>query len=71
MNKVKWLNKHYSIERWLAKLMEEVGEVAEAFRHYDEDGSPTEYLHIIDELDHVIFIAGCMRSDLVRSSATP
>lgn len=69
MKKEKWENAHHPPQVWLAKLMEEIGEVAEAYRHWQE-GEWNERDHMIDELKHVCFIAECARDDLERGIAS-
>lgn len=68
MNKEKWRGK--SASRLMPKLMEEVGEVAKEY--VDVMDAPTSQprldakLKMIGELDHVIFIAGCLK-DVVQA----
>lgn len=63
MKKEKWKGHHHPEAVWLAKLQEELGEVAEAFLHWQE-GDADEYEHMVDELEHVKFIATCAIEDM-------
>lgn len=67
MNVTKWSNIHeVELSRYVAKLTEEVGEVAKAFGDYIEAplAAPSEVEALramVDEVGHVVFIASQLR----------
>jgi hypothetical protein len=77
MNRRKWTKNRHSREEWLAKLMEEVGEVAREFTlGFDRtSAAPTDlplisYTNLIKELDHVSFIAGAFAQAVIEGRIT-
>lgn len=60
MNLPRWKQPHGSVV-FMAKLTEEVGEVGKALRHRLEGKND----NLVEELDHVIYIATCWREQEV------
>ena len=67
MNRKKWEGAAYSNAYWFAKLGEEFGEVADEQVKAMEKGDDYDDKTMIEELEHVEFIARCFRQDLERN----
>lgn len=57
----KWGIQHHSVHKWLAILVEEVGEVAKA--SIDYPGETPDVQQVLKELTHVAAVAAIMASD--------
>lgn len=64
MKRKQWQGQHHSSEMWLAKLGEEFGEVSKAYVQLLR-GKGT-LVHLLEELEHVEFIARCAREDIEK-----
>jgi NTP pyrophosphatase (non-canonical NTP hydrolase) len=64
MKKQQYENRSYKTEFWFAKLAEEFGEVAREV--VDIAKLKPRERNLIEELEHVEFIARCFREDLMQ-----
>lgn len=68
MRRKNWKGQTHPVARWIAKLVEETGEVGQELARHTLP-SVKDYERAITELEHVEFIAKCFREDLERRLA--